>query len=212
LGRTISGEELGQWAVALPTTTAVREDPPVLVRELTERDATWKDEWLGRTWGSSWVGRGGELVNAAALPGLVAVVDDRPVGLLTYSLADAALEIVTVQAEPQGRGTGRALMQAVRDHGRATGVDRIWLVTTNDNIRAIDFYQRWGMDLVGYHRDAVAAARRLKPQIPLVGDNGIAVRHELRFELRLSTATDPADPSAQTLQTAQGSGASGSMP
>jgi GNAT superfamily N-acetyltransferase len=179
---------LGPWDVALLTTTAVREDPPVLVRELTERDATWKDEWLCRTWGSCWVGRGGELVNAAALPGLVAVVDDAPVGLLTYSSAAAALEIVTVQSEPQGRGTGRALMNAVRDRALATGMECLWLVTTNDNIRAIGFYQQWGMDLVGYDRDAVDASRRLKPQIPLVGDNGIAVRHELRFELRLPSA------------------------
>ena len=62
---------------------------------------------------------------------------------------------------------------------------RIWLVATNDNIRAIDFYQRWGMDLVGLIKDGVAASRMVKLSIPMTGHDGIPVRHELIFELPL---------------------------
>jgi RimJ/RimL family protein N-acetyltransferase len=66
------------------------------------------------------------------------------------------------------------------------GVGRVWLITTNDNTAALRFYQRLGFDLVALHRDAVDAARSIKPSIPLVGNDGIPIRHELELELRLT--------------------------
>jgi ribosomal protein S18 acetylase RimI-like enzyme len=92
---------------------------------------------------------------------------------------------VTIHAEQEGVGVGRALMDAVLAEARRTAARRIWLVTTNDNIRAIRFYQRWGMDLVAFVHDAVAASREVKPSIPMTGSDGIPVRHELVFALPL---------------------------
>ena len=57
--------------------------------------------------------------------------------------------------------------------------------TTNDNTAALRFYQRRGWDLVALHRDAVARDRELKPEIPVVGRDGIALRHALELERRL---------------------------
>jgi AhpD family alkylhydroperoxidase len=157
----------------------------MLVRPLDEDDRPWAVEALRRGWGSTSVARKGALVDAARLAGFVAVADGRRVGLLTYARRADEVEVVTLQAETEGGGIGRALMDAVVSHGRAAGASRIWLVTTNDNIRAIGFYQRFGLDLVAYIGDGVAACRRLKPSIPLVSADGIDVRHELEFELRL---------------------------
>jgi hypothetical protein len=61
----------------------------------------------------------------------------------------------------------------------------MWLVTTSDNVRALSFYQQWGMDLVALIRDGVAASRRVKPSIPSTGHRGIPLRHELELELLL---------------------------
>jgi len=74
------------------------------------------------------------------------------------------------------------------EHARAAGCRRLWLITTNDNLRALGFYQRLGLDLCALHRDAVAVARRLKPGIPLTGRAGIPIRHELEFELLVDEA------------------------
>jgi hypothetical protein len=64
--------------------------------------------------------------------------------------------------------------------------ERIWLVTTNDNLDALRFYQRRGFVLSALRAGAVADSRqRLKPQIASVGDFGIPLRDEL--ELRLLT-------------------------
>jgi len=63
---------------------------------------------------------------------------------------------------------------------------RLWLVTTNDNLHALRFYQRRGMCLVRVWPDATTRAReKLKPQIPLTGEHGIPIRDELELELQL---------------------------
>ncbi len=81
---------------------------------------------------------------------------------------------------------GRALLDAVRDAAMETGRTRLWLITTNDNLRALELYQRWGLEIVAFHRHAVTEARRhLKPSIPERGTQGIPIAHELELELRL---------------------------
>jgi ribosomal protein S18 acetylase RimI-like enzyme len=61
---------------------------------------------------------------------------------------------------------------------------RIWLVTTNDNVDALRFYQRRGFRLRALRPGAVDEARRLlKPRIPATGIYGIELRDELELEL-----------------------------
>ena len=92
--------------------------------------------------------------------------------------------MVSVWAAITGAGVGRALMQRCFEDARARGCRRVWLTTTNNNVRAISFYQRLGMDLCAFYHDGVAA-RRLKPSIPLRDDFGVGIDHELEFELLL---------------------------
>jgi hypothetical protein len=57
------------------------------------------------------------------------------------------------------------------------------VLTTNDNVDALRFYQRRGFRLAELHPGAVDEARaRLKPEIPRVGDHGIPLRDELMLE------------------------------
>jgi GNAT superfamily N-acetyltransferase len=158
------------------------------VRALTDDDRAWKEEELRRAWGETTVARGGALVEAAELPGFVAVDDEEArVGLLTYAVRDEEMEVVTIHAWPEGRGAGRALMDAALARARVLGLRRLWLSTTNNNVRAIDFYQRWGMDLASLVRDGVAVSRQVKPTIPLADAHGVPIRHELMFELVLAS-------------------------
>ncbi len=120
------------------------------------------------------------------LEGFVAEEEDgRTLGMLTHAVENGELEIVTLNSLAENKGAGSALLAAAVEEARALGLKRAWLVTTNDNIRALRFYQRRGWDMVALHRDALEASRELKPQIPLVGDDGIAIRHEIEFEFRL---------------------------
>ncbi len=162
------------------------------VRAIEPGDRTWVDATLAVGWGSTRVARLGQVIEAASLPGFVAEVDGRRTGLATFAERPDGLEVVTIQALIEGRGVGRSLLDRLRRHGLEVGSPRLWLVTTNDNVRAFGFYQRWGMDLVRLVVDGVAQSRRRKPSIPEVGSGGIPLRHELVFELRLGPG--PIDP------------------
>lgn len=67
----------------------------------------------------------------------------------------------------------------------ANSCARLWLITTNDNVGALVFYQKAGFRLVAVYPDAVNQARKLKPQIPLVAENGIPIRDEIELALDL---------------------------
>jgi GNAT superfamily N-acetyltransferase len=166
----------------------------ITVRELSPADRQWKQATLEVGWGSTVVARLGELVDAAELPGFVADHDGVRAGLATVALRDNGLEVVTIQSLVEGKGIGRALMDRIHEHGRDVGAERLWLITTNDNVRAFGFYQRWGMDLVRLALDGANQSRRLKPSIPTTGNSGIPRRHELEFELRLPRSRERLQP------------------
>ena len=84
------------------------------------------------------------------------------------------------------------MLDAVRDAAAEAGCRRLWLVTTNNNVRALAVYQRWGMDLVALRLGAVDdVRRRLKPSIPERDAAGIRIAHELELELQLEPRRGP---------------------
>jgi ribosomal protein S18 acetylase RimI-like enzyme len=161
---------------------------PIEVRPATAADAPYIERSLTEAFAGTMALAHGELIDCLALPAVVAFEAGEPVGLLTYRVsgqgAGSDWEVVSLAAERPGIGVGSALLEWIRATGAGAGAKRIWLVTTNDNVHALRFYQRRGYDLVGLHRDAVTRGRSLKPSIPLEL-NGIPLRHELELELRL---------------------------
>jgi len=142
---------------------------------------------LVREWGAAEVvalSIGG-VVDASTLPGLIAEQDGEVVGLLTYLAEGRDVELVTINAFAGG-GIGTALLTRLVEEVRGTGATRIRLTTTNDNTRALRFYQRAGFVFTALRTGAVAEARKLKPQIPEFGHDGIPIRDELELEFRLS--------------------------
>jgi GNAT superfamily N-acetyltransferase len=153
------------------------------IRPLRPDDAAWSALWDQAAWGGSLIARRGELLDLRDFDGFVAESDGAPVGLARFAVRGTACELVSLESRLQGRGVGRALMDAVLGAALRSGCRRLWLVTTNDNMRALRFYQQWGMDLVALHLGAIDQARAsLKPQIPRLGDHGIPIRHELELE------------------------------
>lgn len=136
------------------------------------------------TWGDV-VARRGEVLDPADGELLGAYVDREIIGVASYAIRADECEVVAIEAYQPRQGIATALMDAIRARAAAADCRRLWLVTTNDNVPAIGFYQRWGMDLVAFRRDAVTEARAsLKPDIPELGLEDIPMRHELEFEIQ----------------------------
>jgi ribosomal protein S18 acetylase RimI-like enzyme len=125
--------------------------------------------------------RKGELIDVLDRPGLVAETDGALIGILTYDPQPDECELVALIAAVRGSGIGRALVAALRERIP----DRpIWLVTTNDNVDALRFYQRQGFRLRALRPGAVDEARRtIKPAIAEIGEHGIRIRDELELVL-----------------------------
>ena len=66
-----------------------------------------------------------------------------------------------------------------------SGCSRVMLITTNDNLSALQFYQKRGFDIIRLYHNAVEESRKIKPQIPLIASNGIPIRHEIELEMKL---------------------------
>jgi GNAT superfamily N-acetyltransferase len=152
------------------------------IRPLSKTDKAWIDHTLIDRWGSTKIISRGVSHAANKLPGFVAGVENKLVGLLTYRLENEACEVVSLDSLIENQGIGSALLQTVEQVAKEKKCHRIWIITTNDNINALRFYQRRGYLLVAVHRCAVEISRRLKPQIPLIGNEGIPIRDEIEFE------------------------------
>lgn len=102
-----------------------------------------------------------------------------------YDIRNQECEIVSLDSKLEGQGIGSKLIRLVIDKGKSINCNRVWLITSNDNVKAIHFYQKRGFDMVGLHRNAITEARKLKPSIPLYGYEDIPIRHEIEFEYKL---------------------------
>ncbi|MFC0391402.1 GNAT family N-acetyltransferase [Paenibacillus mendelii] len=119
------------------------------------------------------------------LPGYVVIIEDVIKGLILYNIEGNDCEIVTLNSDIEGQGIGTALIDLVIVKARDHACKRVWLITSNDNLKAIRYYQRRGFDIKAVHQNAITEARRIKPLIPLAGMDGIPVKHEIEFEFPL---------------------------
>ena len=106
-------------------------------------------------------------------------------GVVTYVIRQDECEIISLDSLHEHQGIGTMLIDAVIAEACRQDFHRVFLTTTNDNLRALGFYQRHGFELVQVRRGAVDAARKIKPAIPLVGENGIPLRDEIELEKAL---------------------------
>jgi ribosomal protein S18 acetylase RimI-like enzyme len=158
--------------------------PSITVRSIQPEDQAWKREFLLANYALRVVSRG-VLHDALGLPGFLAALDDAPSALLTYHIVGHECEVVTLHASIQRHGLGSHLLATAREQAQQLGCRRLWLITTNDNTPAIRFYERQGMTLVAVHHNALEASRKLKPEIPLIGLDGVPLRDEIEYEFQL---------------------------
>lgn len=145
----------------------------------------WMEDILQRWWESTTIITRGRIFNVKELPGLIAFYQHNPIGLLTYHIENSDCEIVSLNSALDGIGVGTELLSAVKDIAIQAGCRRIHLITTNDNLGAIRFYQKRGYRLTAIHPNAMDRSRALKPEIPIIGIDGIPIRDEIEMELRL---------------------------
>lgn len=156
-----------------------------LLRSLGDGDRGWVRAMTIEWFGAETIVSRGHLYRPAELPGFIAWEGDRRLGVAAYRLANRECELVMLAALRRWEGIGSHLLAAVEDLARQAACRRLWLITTNDNVDALRFYQRRGFRLAAVHVDALRESRRLKPSLPEKGEYGIPLRDELELEKRM---------------------------
>jgi GNAT superfamily N-acetyltransferase len=159
----------------------------VSIQPISNRDSRWIKDLIVKRWGSIKVVSRGVIRDVLHLPGYIAWSEDIRVGLLTYTITDNKIEIVTLDSLLTNAGIGTALILQMQKHAKKVGCRKIWLITTNDNLDALRFYQLRGFHIKAFHRNALEYSRRLKPEIPETGLYGIPIRDEIELELILNS-------------------------
>jgi GNAT superfamily N-acetyltransferase len=171
--------------------TEVEQPPPaakstasaeIKIEPITDEHRQWLRKRIQEIWKGRFVVSRGISHEPVNLPGFIALRDGNPVGVATYHVSEGECQLLTIDSFVQWQGVGTALIEAVEDEARKTGASRLWMITTNDNIDALRFYQRKGYVISAVHVNAVEQSRKIKPSIPLVGMHGIDIRDEIELE------------------------------
>ncbi|MGD9933436.1 MAG: GNAT family N-acetyltransferase [Dehalococcoidia bacterium] len=144
---------------------------PASLAQITKR---WDGHWGGFVVTPERIYRPGD-VEAVAL-----IADGREVAFVSWAAEPGGAEIVTLDAEVEGQGYGRAALDCVEGRIREAGGTYARLFTTNDNVRAIGIYLRRGYRLARLHLDSMDRVRQLKPGVPLEA-NGLPLRDMWEF-------------------------------
>ena len=154
------------------------------LRQLTLDDLPRLRQFWIEHWGSEEMVSRGKVYRPQQLEGIVLDEDDEWLGLLTFCINDDC-EVTSIDSLREGQGIGTMLLNKAVEVARARECNRIFLITTNDNLNALGFYQKRGFELVTIHRGAINESRKIKPGIPQIGMNNIPLRDEIELEMSL---------------------------
>jgi ribosomal protein S18 acetylase RimI-like enzyme len=156
------------------------------IRPIVDDDRPALSAMIARLWGEDRIITRGEQRVPSTLPGFFAEDAGEVVGLITFHIRGDQCEIVTLDSYREGVGIGSALIEMVKRVALEHQCRRLWLITTNDNVHALRFYQRSGFVLAALYPGAINESRKLKPSISEVGLEGIPIRDEIELEMSLS--------------------------
>ncbi len=157
----------------------------ISIRRLTIDDLSRLRQVWKENWGDEFVVAHGVIYYPDALDGFIALDGTDWIGEITHTFSENECEIVSLDSMREGMGVGTMLLQQVVEEAREKGCRRIFLITTNDNLNALGFYQKRGFELVAVHRGAINESRKTKPNISMIGANNIPLRDEIELELIL---------------------------
>ena len=135
------------------------------IRRIDQASRERINAFIVRRWYTMQMVVHGESIDLGNADGYYACEGNDILGLITYRIIGKEMEILSLDSQREGRG--------------------ILLITTNDNLAALRFYQKRGFEMCRLCCNALDQARKIKAEIPLIGMNGIPLKHEIVLEMIL---------------------------
>ena len=127
----------------------------------------------------------GEIIDGTKLDGFLLREENTIIGLVTYTFFEDICEIVSLDSKRQNIGIESALLKEIEKIAMDNNCKKMRLITTNDNMTALQFYQKRGYCLTKLYPNAMEEVRKVKPNVPAIGDNDIPLRDEIELEKQL---------------------------
>lgn len=155
------------------------------MRSVVSEDAKWIEEFMNKNWGGLPLVIRGKKYDPRNLEGFIIENTQGIAGFLFYEIQHQDCEIIGLEAFEKFKGIGTMMLNNLKEMAKNKNCRRIYLMTTNDNLDALRFYQGRGFFICNIHVDSVKISRKIKPSIGMVGDYGISVRDEIDLEFLL---------------------------
>ncbi len=136
-------------------------------------------------WFSTDMSLRGKIIDGTKLDGFLLREEENIIGLVTYTFFENICEIVSLDSKKENIGIGTALLKKAEKVAIDNNCTKMRLITTNDNMRALQFYQKRGYFLTKLYPNAMEEVRKLKSNVPILGNNEIPLRDELELEKNL---------------------------
>lgn len=150
--------------------------------KISESNRECINEFIMKNWFTTTMILRGKEIDMTKVEGIFVLKDNDIIGLVTFVVNGLNMEITSLDSLHEKQGIGSTLMRLAEREALDRNCSNITLITTNDNINALRFYQKRGYDMVHLFHNALDVSRKMKPEIPLIGENDIPLRHEIEFE------------------------------
>ena len=160
------------------------------IERITEKNRNLVNHFLIDNWFSTDISIRGEIIDGTKLDGFLIQEENTIIGLVTYTFFGDICEIVSLDSKKENIGIGSALLKEIEEIAKNNNCKKMRLITTNDNMRALQFYQKRGYCLTKLYQNAMDEVRKVKTDVPLIGENGIPLRDEIELEKQLESETN----------------------
>jgi ribosomal protein S18 acetylase RimI-like enzyme len=149
------------------------------IKEITVENREKIVSFFKELWGSTEMVISTGIYQCDTLDGFIFEENNQIIGLVTYIIKDNEIEVISLDSLQEGKGIGSSLMKKVEYIAKQKKLQLVSLVTTNDNMNALKFYQKRNYRIISIIPNGVNKARNIKPSIPLIGHDGIPLNDEL---------------------------------
>ena len=155
------------------------------MERITNETRELVNKFFMENWFSTDMSIRGEIIDGTKLEGFLLQEDNKIIGLVTYTFFFFFFEIVSLDSKKENIGIGSALLKEIEKVAIDRNCKKMRLITTNDNLRALQFYQKRGYYLTKLYPNAMEEVRKVKPDVPELGENDIPLRDEIELEKEL---------------------------
>ena len=152
------------------------------IERISDKTRNLVNQFFIDNWYSTDMSIRGKIIDGTKLDGFLLQEGNTIIGLVTYIVVEDICEIVSLDSKRENLGIGSVLLKEVEKFAMDNNCKKMRLITTNDNMKALQFYQKRGYCLTRLYPNAMEEVRKIKPDVPVRGDNDIPLRDEIELE------------------------------